>query len=183
MLLGGLGKKLFLPPLCFPGPPPRGRHVSGEKAGPNLTMVANAPSTESEIPQSLKIHRQRALSLGGGQPHEHIQLTKSRAPPEPYQSSGLKSAATPWPPITPLVWGEFCPVQTWLRQCHSEQEGLLSSVDSYGWKKKGVLKITQAVRVATMHHQQPPRKDSAWLIDSFRGDVPKPFNVFSVDVL
>ena len=49
--------------------------------------------------------------------------------------------------------------------------------------KKGVLKITQAVRVATMHHQQPPRKDSAWLIDSFRGDVPKPFNVFSVDVL
>lgn len=135
------------------------------------------------LPQSEIIHRQRALSLGGGQPHEHIQLTKSRAPPEPYRSSGLKSAATPWPPIAPLVWGEFCPGQTWLRQCHSEQEGLLSSVDSYGWKKKGVLKITQAVRVARMHHQQPPRKDSAWLIDSFRGDVPKPFNVFSVDVL
>jgi len=44
--------------------------------------------------------------------------------------------------------------------------------------KKGVLKIKQAVRVAMMHHQQLPRKDSSWLIDSFREDVPKPFNVF-----
>ena len=130
MLLGGLGRKPFLPPLCFPGPPSRGRQASGEEAGPNLTVVANAPSTGSEI-----IHRQWTLNLGGGQPHEHIQLTKSRAPPEPYQSSGLKSAATRWPPIAPLVWGEFRPVQTWPRQCHSEQEGLLSSVDSYGWKK------------------------------------------------
>lgn len=44
--------------------------------------------------------------------------------------------------------------------------------------KKGILKKKQTVRVATMHHQQLARKDSAWLIDSFRGDVPKPFNVF-----
>lgn len=29
-----------------------------------------------------------------------------------------------------------------------------------------------------MHHQQLAHTDSVWLIDSFRGDVPKPFNVF-----
>lgn len=34
------------------------------------------------------------------------------------------------------------------------------------------------VRVAIMYHQQPTRRDSAWLIDSFRGDVLQPFNVF-----
>lgn len=44
--------------------------------------------------------------------------------------------------------------------------------------KKGVLKIKEIVMVAMMHHQQLARKDSTWLIDSFRGDVPKPFNVF-----
>lgn len=44
--------------------------------------------------------------------------------------------------------------------------------------KKGFLKIKQTVRVAMMHHQQLAPKDSTWLIDSFRRDVPKPFNVF-----